>query len=107
MSEYTPSVDKVRDLYADARAGVGEWTRFDDSVKRAVEDAYAEFDRMIAKVRAETVGYVAQIASDTLRMCQAGGVGERNILPPEQEAGFQLCIDNIANLAKSMKGEQE
>lgn len=60
MSEFTPSVDKVRDLYADARAGVGEWTRFDDSVKRAVEAAYAEFDRMIAKVRAEAL--LAEVA---------------------------------------------
>ena len=60
---------------------------------------------VIAQVRAETVEYVAQIATDTLRMCQAGGVGEKNILPLQQEVGFQLCIDNIANLAKSMKGE--
>lgn len=30
-----------------------------------------------AKVRAETVEYVAQIAADTLRMCQRGGVGEK------------------------------
>lgn len=55
MSEYTPSLDEARDRYADARAGIGEWTRFDDSVRRAVEDAYAEFDRMIAKVRAEAL----------------------------------------------------
>ena len=94
MSEYTPSTEQVREAaYEHGSTGV----------------TYEEFDRWIAahdgKVRAETVGYVAQIASDTLRMCQAGGVGERNILPPEQEAGFQLCIDNIANLAKSMKGE--
>lgn len=50
MNEYTPTTDKVRDRYADARVGIGEWTRFDESVKRAVEDAYAEFDRMIAEV---------------------------------------------------------
>lgn len=59
MSEYTPSLDEARDRYADARAGVGEWTRFDDSVLRAVEDAYAEFDRWLAdhdaKVRAEAL----------------------------------------------------
>ena len=55
MSEYTPSVDNVRDRYAGARAGIGEWTRFDDSVRRAVEDAYAEFDSMIARVRAEAL----------------------------------------------------
>lgn len=60
MSECTPSVDNVRDRYADARAGIGEWTRFDDSVKRAVEDAYAEFDRMIAKVRAEALREAAR-----------------------------------------------
>lgn len=50
MSEYTPTADEVRDSYADGRVGIGEWTRFDDSVKRAVEEAYAEFDRMIAQV---------------------------------------------------------
>lgn len=61
---------------------------------------------VIDKVRAEAVEYVAQIAEDTLRMCQRGGAGEKNILPPEKEAGFQLCIDNIANLAKSMKEDQ-
>ena len=69
------------------------------------EDHHGQWDRMIAQVRAEMVEYVAQIATDTLRMCQAGGVGEKNILPLQQEVGFQLCIDNIANLAKSMKGE--
>lgn len=64
MSEYTPSLDEARDRYADARAGVGEWTRFDDSVLRAVEDAYAEFDRWLAdhdaKVRAEALREAAE-----------------------------------------------
>lgn len=55
MNDYTPSVDEVRDRYADARVGIGEWTRFDESVRRAVEDAQAEFDRMIAQVRAEAL----------------------------------------------------
>ena len=50
MTKYTPTVDEVRDRYADGRTGIGEWTRFDESVKRAVESAYAEFDRMIAEV---------------------------------------------------------
>lgn len=86
MSDYTPPIEQVRQLYANSMDPAG-------------------FDRMIAQVRAETVEYVAQIATDTLRMCQAGGVGEKNILPLQQEVGFQLCIDNIANLAKSMKGE--
>ena len=49
MTKYTPTVDEVRDRYADGRTGIGEWTRFDESVKRAVESAYAEFDRMIAE----------------------------------------------------------
>lgn len=53
MSDYTPTVDEVRDRYADARVGIGEWTRFDESVKRAIEEAYAEYDRMIAEVRRE------------------------------------------------------
>lgn len=51
---YTPTVEDVRDRYADARAGVSEWTRSDDSV-RAVEEAYEEFDRMIASVRADAL----------------------------------------------------
>lgn len=50
MTEYIPTLDEVRDKYADARVGIGEWTRFDESVKQAVESAYAEFDRMIAEV---------------------------------------------------------
>ena len=50
MREYIPTLDEVRDKYADARVGIGEWTRFDESVKQAVESAYAEFDRMIAEV---------------------------------------------------------
>lgn len=50
MSEYIPTLDEVRDKYADSRVGIGEWTRFDESVKQAVESAYAEFDRMIAEV---------------------------------------------------------
>ena len=50
MTKYTPTVEEVRDRYADGRTGIGEWTRFDESVKRAVEEAYAEFDRMIAEV---------------------------------------------------------
>lgn len=53
MSEYTPTPDEVRDRYADARAGIGEWTRFDESVRRAVEEAYEEFDRMIAAIERE------------------------------------------------------
>lgn len=74
--------------------------------KTGFEDLYeAEWGRMIAQVRAEAVEHVEQIADNTLRMCQRGGVGEGSILPPEKEAGFQLCIDNIANLAKSMKEE--
>lgn len=52
-TDYTPTTDDARDRYADARVGVGEWTRFDESVKRAVEDAYAEFDRWLAQVKAE------------------------------------------------------
>lgn len=96
MSDYTPSetAERIKREWLATHAGSG------------FEDLYeAEWDRMIAQVRAETVEYVAQIATDTLRMCQAGGVGEKNILPLQQEVGFQLCIDNIANLAKSMKGE--
>ncbi|MBK0420463.1 hypothetical protein JD276_15675 [Leucobacter sp. CSA1] len=50
---FTPTPDEVRDRYADARAGIGEWTRFDESVKRAVEEAYEEFDRMIAAIERE------------------------------------------------------
>lgn len=50
MSDYVPTIDEVRDRYADARVGIGEWTRFDESVNLAVEEAYAEFDRMIAEV---------------------------------------------------------
>ena len=53
MREYIPTLDEVRDKYADARVGIGEWTRFDESVKQAVESAYAEFDRMIAEVERE------------------------------------------------------
>lgn len=64
MSDYTPSVDEVRDRYADARVGIGEWTRFDESVRRAVEDAQAEFDRMIEAVRAEERERCAQIADE-------------------------------------------
>ena len=64
MSKYTPSLDEARDRYADARVGVGEWTRFDEAVRRAVEDAYAEFDRWIAahdaKVRAEALREAAR-----------------------------------------------
>ncbi len=103
MSDYTPSVADGQSYYVAGRA----------QIQRQITGEHAqditpysyEFDRMIAQVRAETVEYVAQIATDTLRMCQAGGVGEKNILPLQQEVGFQLCIDNIANLAKSMKGE--
>ena len=50
MTEYIPTLDEVRDKYADARVGIGEWTRFDESVKQAVESAYAEFDRWLASV---------------------------------------------------------
>lgn len=79
MSEqYTPTTEEVRDRYADARAGIGEWTRFDDSVARAVEEAYAEFDRWLAERDAE----VAAKAWD--RGCASGyreahtNVTERN-----------------------------
>lgn len=92
MSDYAPTWFEIRELLEH-----DTWLTADEA-----DRWLAEHD---AKVRAETVGYVAQIATDTLRMCQAGGVGEKNILPPEKEAGFQLCIDSIANLAKSMKEE--
>ena len=61
MNEYTPTVDRVRDVFADGRAGIGEWTRFDESVKRAVEEAYAEFDRMIAEVKAQALEEAAEV----------------------------------------------
>lgn len=55
MSDFTPSTDDVRDRYADARVGIGEWARVDESVKRSVEEAYGAFDRWIAGVRADAV----------------------------------------------------
>ena len=91
MSNYTPAEEAIADAFADAYP--------------AQDNLYEITRKAIEAVRAEAVEYVAQIAADTLRMCQRGGVGEKNILPLQQEVGFQLCIDNIANLAKSMKGE--
>lgn len=92
MSAYTPTWFEIRE-----RLEHDTWLTADEA-----DRWLAEHD---AKVRAEAVEYVAQVATDTLRMCQAGGVGEKNILPLQQEVGFQLCIDNIENLAKSMKEE--
>lgn len=71
MSEYTPTVDEVREVFADGRTGIGEWTRFDDSVKRAVEEAHAEYDRMISGVEraaaARALAWAAEHLSDGLR----------------------------------------
>ena len=65
MSEYVPTADDVRDRYADARVGVGEWTRFDESVKRAVEDAYAEFDAWLAAHDAEVAAKALEEAASS------------------------------------------
>ena len=72
MTKYTPTVDEVRDRYADGRTGIGEWTRFDESVKRAVEEAYAEFDRMIAEVEREAAARALEEAASWMQ----DGVGE-------------------------------
>ena len=66
MTEYIPTLDEVRDKYADARVGIGEWTRFDESVKQAVESAYAEFDRMIASVERAAAARALEEAADDI-----------------------------------------
>ena len=73
MTKYTPTVDEVRDRYADGRTGIGEWTRFDESVKRAVEEAYAEFDRMIASVEREAAEKALTEAANELALLGDGG----------------------------------
>lgn len=63
---FTPTLDEVRDRYADARAGIGEWTRFDEPVRRAVEEAYEEFDRMIAAIEREAAARALEEAADAI-----------------------------------------
>ena len=88
MSDYTPTVDEVRDRYADGRTGIGEWTRFDESVKRAVEEAYAEFDRMIAEVeRAAAAKALEEFADQMTTGFNAGTLNaERRAIKREARA---------------------
>ena len=75
-NEFTPTTEDARDRYADARVGVGEWTRFDESVKRAVDEAYAEFNRWLAKVKAEAqVEALREVAKDRERLDAAARTG--------------------------------
>lgn len=92
-SDYTPNLDEVRDRYADDRVGIGEWTRVDDSVKRAVEEAYGEFDRWLAahdqKMRATAVLALRDEMAQTIA---SGDVAEV-AAPVEGEVGRQEVID--------------
>ena len=88
MTEYIPTLDEVRDKYADARVGIGEWTRFDESVKQAVESAYAEFDRMIAEVeRAAAARALEEFADQMTTGFNAGTLNaERRAIKREARA---------------------
>lgn len=105
MSDYTPTIEEARDRYADARVEISEWTRFDESVKRAVEEAYAEYDRMLAAHDAEVAAKALEEAADL-----AEGV-ECIVLDPVMEkigknVGLSLAQELRARAAEYRKAVQ-
>lgn len=100
MREYIPTLDEVRDKYADARVGIGEWTRFDESVKQAVESAYAEFDRMIAEVRRQAAEEALLKAADAFE----GGEINIEIFGDSVEARlWRMSNQTRSSLVKSLR----
>jgi len=73
MTEYTPTTDDVRTRYTDDRAGIGAWTRCDESVERAVESANAEFDRWYAAEIARAKAEALREAAEAMRLAKEPG----------------------------------
>lgn len=65
MSEYTPSVDKVCDVYVEAVTGVAPRSMpLNESTLDSMKRAFREFNRMIAGVREEAIREAAQPHSE-------------------------------------------